>query len=34
MNPHVYHVSLSQELWDRKYDLVNRLRSEIEPTSR
>jgi nicotinate phosphoribosyltransferase len=34
MNPHVYHVSLSHELWSRKYDLVNRLRSEIEPTSR
>jgi len=29
MNPHVYHVSLSQELWDRKRDLVDRLRSEI-----
>ena len=29
MNPHVYHVSLSQELWDCKRDLVDRLRSEI-----
>ncbi len=31
MNPHLYHVSLSQELWDSKTDLVQRLRSEIEP---
>ncbi len=31
MNPHVYHVSLSQELWDRKHELVQRLRSKIDP---
>ncbi len=26
MNPHLYHVSLTQRLWDRKQDLVNNLR--------
>ena len=34
MNPHLYHVSLSQALWDSKHDLVRRLRAEIEPLSR
>ncbi len=29
MNPHLYHVSLSRELWDHKHDLVARLRSKI-----
>ena len=33
MNPHLYHVSLSQELWDSKHDLVRRLRAEIDPAS-
>lgn len=32
MNPHLYHVSLSQRLWDCKHDLVHRLRSEITPS--
>jgi nicotinate phosphoribosyltransferase len=22
MNPHIYHVSLTQELWDLKQDLI------------
>jgi nicotinate phosphoribosyltransferase len=26
MNPHVYHVSLSQRLWDYKRDLVAKVR--------
>jgi nicotinate phosphoribosyltransferase len=30
MNPHVYHVSLSQALWDHKQELIARLRSEVE----
>jgi nicotinate phosphoribosyltransferase len=30
MNPHVYHVSLSQALWDHKRELVERLRSEVD----
>ena len=30
MNPHLYHVSLSQALWDHKRELVERLRSEVE----
>jgi nicotinate phosphoribosyltransferase len=30
MNPHLYHVSLSQALWDHKQDLVARLRAEVE----
>ena len=34
MNPHLYHVSLSQKLWDTKYDLVQRLRSKITPGAR
>jgi nicotinate phosphoribosyltransferase len=34
MNPHLYHVSLSQELWDSKHDLVRRLRAEIESVGR
>jgi nicotinate phosphoribosyltransferase len=34
MNPHLYHVSLSRQLWDCKYDLVHRLRSEIVPGGR
>ena len=34
MNPHLYHVSLSQKLWDTKYDLVHRLRSKIAPGAR
>ncbi len=29
MNPHLYHVSLSRRLWDRKQELVSRLRAEI-----
>jgi nicotinate phosphoribosyltransferase len=29
MNPHLYHVSLSRELWDHKAGLVARLQSEI-----
>jgi nicotinate phosphoribosyltransferase len=33
MNPHLYHVSLTEQLWARKQKLVNRLRSEIEPTT-
>jgi nicotinate phosphoribosyltransferase len=24
MNPHIYHVSLSQRLWDLKQELLNR----------
>jgi nicotinate phosphoribosyltransferase len=31
MNPHVYHVSLSQRLWEYKKGLVTRLRSRLEP---
>lgn len=34
MNPHLYHVSLSQKLWETKYDLVHRLRSKIAPGAR
>lgn len=34
MNPHLYHVSLSESLWDTKYDLVHRLRSKIAPGAR
>ena len=30
MNPHVYHVSLSQELWDHKSALVDQLRSGVD----
>lgn len=30
MNPHVYHVSLTDGLWDHKTGMVARLRSEIE----
>jgi len=30
MNPHVYHVSLTCELWRHKQDLVTRVRSEID----
>ena len=29
MNPHVYHVSLSRELWKHKQEMVRRLRAEI-----
>ncbi|MGD8622490.1 MAG: nicotinate phosphoribosyltransferase [Anaerolineales bacterium] len=29
MNPHIYHVSLSEELWDLKQDLINKLSSKI-----
>jgi nicotinate phosphoribosyltransferase len=29
MNPHVYHVSLSEQLWERKQRLVAHLRSDI-----
>lgn len=33
MNPHLYHVSLTEELWDRKKSLVGRLRSGIGSTA-
>jgi nicotinate phosphoribosyltransferase len=33
MNPHLYHVSLSEELWRHKQDLVASLRSELEGAS-
>lgn len=33
MNPHLYHVSLSQKLWDTKYDMVLGLRSKITPVA-
>ena len=29
VNPHIYHVSLSQKLWDLKEDLINQARSQI-----
>jgi nicotinate phosphoribosyltransferase len=29
MNPHIYHVSLSEELWVLKQDLINKLSSKI-----
>jgi nicotinate phosphoribosyltransferase len=29
MNPHVYHVSLSQRLWEYKRELVAQLRGEL-----
>jgi nicotinate phosphoribosyltransferase len=25
MNPHIYHVSLTEKLWDLKQDLINKL---------
>jgi len=32
MNPHIYHVSLSQKLWDLKQDLIEKARGSIQPT--
>jgi nicotinate phosphoribosyltransferase len=30
MNPHLYHVSLSERLWEHKRSMVRRLRAELE----
>jgi len=29
INPHIYHISLSQKLWDLKQDLIKRLRGDV-----
>jgi nicotinate phosphoribosyltransferase len=31
VNPHVYHVSLSERLWNRKQDLIQAARSDAGP---
>jgi hypothetical protein len=29
MNPHIYHVSLSQKLWDLKQELKKKARKDV-----